>query len=191
MKISTILIGAALCLSLLFGCERREEPKSPIVSPATDHARNSADPQGPYYHGLIEEYRAVLAGDPRNLAALIALGNAYFDTGHWKAAITFYDHALMLDPQNADVRADMGTAYRNMGMSDRALAEYHRVLQQDPGHVNARYNLGIVYAFDKKDHAAAIHAWEELLKLAPNHPQADYIRSTIATFKKGAAKEGQ
>jgi len=60
---------------------------------------------------LIEEYRAILSEDPNNFAALVALGNAYHDSGRRNDAITMYEYALRTDPGNADVRTDMGTAY--------------------------------------------------------------------------------
>jgi tetratricopeptide (TPR) repeat protein len=71
--------------------------------------------RSPYYSGLIEEYRTILAGDPNNLTAITALGNAYFENGQWKETITMYERALIVDPRNVDVRTDPGNAYRNIG----------------------------------------------------------------------------
>ena len=147
-----------------------------------------AQVRNPDYHGLIEEYRATLKEDPENLAAMIALANAYYDSGMWREAIRFYERALTHEPLNADVRTDMGTAYRNLGKPERALVEYRLALNHEPGHLNARYNMGVVYAFDVKNYPVAIHVWEELLRLAPNHPHADDIRTCIVTFKKTLRK---
>lgn len=148
-----------------------------------------AEVRAPYYYGLIEEYKRILAEDPNNLAAIIALGNAYFDSGQWKEAISYYENALRIEPRNADVRTDMGTAYRNMGFPDRALQEYQKALSFEPWHQNARYNIGVVYAYDKKDYAAAIRVWEDLLRHSPNHPRAEQMRLYIIMFKKAVAKE--
>jgi tetratricopeptide (TPR) repeat protein len=186
-----ILITLVLCLSLLPGCAKTDEKKSPALSAATEHPQKLEDSRNPNYPGLIEEYRTILAEDPNNLAAIVALGNAYFDSGQWKRAIKMYEHALRIDPRNADVRTDMGTSYRNIGMPDRALAEYFATLRQEPAHLNARYNMGIIYAYDKKDYKAAIHIWEELLRLAPNFPHADSMRSCIITFRKADKKDCQ
>ena len=178
---------AFLYVPLFFGCSKSEDKKL-VNPPAPEQAGRHSETRTPYYSGLIEEYRSILAEEPDNLAALIALGNAYFDSGQWKNAATMYEHALMIDPRNADVRSDLGTAYRHLGMSERALAEYHLALEHEPGHLNARYNTGIVYAYDKKDYRAAIRVWEELLRLAPNFPEAERIRSSIASIKKGIKK---
>jgi len=86
------------------------------------------------------------------------------------------------------VRTDMGTAYRNIGMPDRALAEYRAALEHEPSHLNARYNMGIIYAHHKKDYKAAIQIWEELLRIAPNFPQAADVRAGIAAFGKDRKK---
>jgi tetratricopeptide (TPR) repeat protein len=155
------------------------------TEPATEHG----ELQPPYYSGLIEEYRAILAEDPNNLAAITALGNAYFDNGQWAEAITMYDRALLINPIDADVRTDLGTAYRNTGMTDRALAEYRTALGHDPGHLNARYNTGVVYASNIKNYREAIRIWEDLLKIAPNYPQAEQMKSMIMTFKKALKKD--
>jgi tetratricopeptide (TPR) repeat protein len=186
-----ISIMAVLCLPLLFGCSKAEEKKSPPVLAKPGQAAKTEEARAPHYHGLVEEYQAILVQDPRNLAALVALGNAYFDSGEWKKAISTYEQALLIEPRNADVRTDMGTSYRQTGMPDRALAEYRLALQYEPAHLNARYNMGIVLAYDKKNYRAAIRIWEDLLKLAPNFPHADRIRSNIASLKQGTGKDGR
>ncbi len=186
-----VCVAAAVCLALFSGCRKADEKKPPAISASVVHTARSEPPQSPYFYGLIEEYQTILAEDPNNIAAMIALGNAYFDSGAWREAIRLYERALKIDPQNADVRTDMGTAYRNMGLPQRAIGEYRRALNIEPGHLNAHFNMGIVYAYDLKDHAVAIRLWEELLRLSPNHPYANYIRSTIAAFKKEHSKGGR
>lgn len=187
MKSLTVVVAA--CFLLLPGCRNADGKKTPTVPAAIEHASKPETIQNPYYYGLIEEYRTILAGEPNNLAAIIALGNVYSDSGAWREAIRLYERALKLDPRNADVHTDLGTAYRNIGMPDRALAEYRLALDSEPGHLNARYNMGIVYAYDIKDYAVAIHVWEELLRLAPSYPQADYMRTCIVTFRKTLNKD--
>jgi tetratricopeptide (TPR) repeat protein len=190
MTMKTLIVAASIFLALLPGCRKADDEMPTAVPTAAVHAPKS-EALTPYYYGLIEEYRTILAEDPNNLAAVMALGNAYFDSGQWREAIRLYQRALTKDPRNADVLTDMGTAYRNLGRPDRALAEYRRALALEPGHVNARYNLGVVYAYDVKDYARAIRAWEELLRLAPNHPEADTMRTSIAAFKKRLKKVDQ
>ncbi len=175
--------------ALLSGYGGAEGGKLYASPSAEGKAGQGDESQPPYYEGLVEEYKALLTEDPNNLAVIIALGNAYYSSGRWKEAATYYGRALGIDPGNSDVRTDMGTAYRNMGMPNRALAEYRTALEYDPGNQNARYNMGIVYAYDKRDYQAAIRVWEDLLRVSPNHPQSDRMRACITTFRK-VLKEG-
>jgi len=176
---TAIVAWVLLALTITGGCkEQGKDANAPVSKAAADKNKS------PNYYGLIEEYQGILAGDPHNLAAIIALGNAYFDAGEWKQAIRHYEQALELDPANANVITDMGTCYRNMGMPDRAIAEYERALKSEPAHQNALFNLGVVYGYDRKDYAAAIRYWEQLLHVSPKHPQADYLQATMAQFRK-------
>jgi len=177
--VAALLAGVLLFLLAAGGC-RKNEQKASI--PGDGAAAEKT--QTPYYCGLIEEYRNVLAGDPHNMAALIALGNAYYDAGQWKPAIQYYEQALQIDPHMADVITDMGTCYRNVGMSDRAITLYVKALAIEPTHQNALFNLGVVYGFDRQDYAKAINCWERLLHVAPKHPKADYVQATMTQFKK-------
>jgi len=192
MPRSVLLAGAFLALMIAGGCREQEKK---VAVPVPDH--HAAGPvtgdksRTPYFYGLIEEYQRVLADDPHNLAAIIALGNAYFDAGIWKQAIRHYEQALQLEPSNADVVTDMGTCYRNMGAFDRAIAEYERALKMEPMHQNALFNLGVIYGLDRKDYATAIGYWERLLHVAPKHPRADYLQATIAQFRKAMRQRTQ
>ncbi len=185
-----LLFLVVLCFVLTAGCKNIQEKKpSGSIPPAVNHVSKSEKSQTPYYYGLIEEYQTTLQQDPNNLAALIGLGNAYSESGAWREAIAEYDRVLKLDPRNADVMTDEGTAYRNIGYPDKALALYRQALTYEPGHLNARYSLGLLYAFNLRDYRAAIRVWEDLLRIAPNHPQAGFIRDNIASFKKAMNKE--
>jgi len=106
-----VFIFAVLFLPVLTSCQRIEEKKPHDAPDETDNSKKPAYAQSPDYSGLIEEYRAILSEDPNNFAALVALGNAYHDSGRRNDAITMYEYALRTDPGNADVRTDMGTAY--------------------------------------------------------------------------------
>lgn len=181
------LAASAVCCALpaAGGC-RQETGKPEQTGRSPEHAQEEGKP---YYHGLIEEYRSLLAEDPHNLAAIIALGNAMYDAGQWRDAVHQYEQALQIDPHSADVMTDMGTCYRNLGMPDLAIQTYERTLAIEPNHQNALYNLGIVYGRDKKEYRKAIAYWEKLLHIVPKHPHADDIRMSIHAFKQALRKK--
>jgi tetratricopeptide (TPR) repeat protein len=176
---TALLAGVIVSLLAAGGCSKNEQK-------AAEQGNRAAAEKSPApnYEGLIEEYQKVLAGDPHNLVAIIALGNAYYDVGKWKLAIHYYEQALKFDPDQADVITDMGTCFRNLGMPDRAIALYERTLAIEPAHQNALFNLGVVYGFDRKDYAKAVKYWDQLLRISPTYPKADYMRTTMAQFKK-------
>jgi cytochrome c-type biogenesis protein CcmH/NrfG len=131
----------------------------------------------------ISMLQGVLKEDPKNLKALIELGNLYFDADQIDRAIQAYSKALEIDPRNADVRTDLGIMYRRKGDPDRAIAEFRKAAQDDPRHVNSRYNMGVVFLHDKGDIKGAIEAWEEYLKLEPTGPRAENIRNQMEKMR--------
>ena len=183
--------AAALLILVLLGGGCKDQSTAPNADRALIEPAVSEHGLTPHYYGLIEEYRSVLAEDPENLAANIALANALYDAGQWKDAIVYYDRSLHINPHNADVITDKGTCYRNLGMIDEAIREYNHALHIDPVHQNALYNLGIVYSHDRKDLPKAINYWERLLDIAPKHPRADYIHASIDGFRRALRKGGQ
>jgi cytochrome c-type biogenesis protein CcmH/NrfG len=149
------------------------KPPAPTSAPALN-----ADTQK-----QISTLQSILKEDPKNLKALIELGNLYFDAEQFDPAIRAYSQALEVDPKNADVRTDMGIMFRRKGDFDRAIAEFKKAGEDDPKHVNSRYNLGVVLLHDKGDLKGAIKAWEEYLKVDNTSPRAENIRNQLEKMK--------
>lgn len=146
-----------------------------------------APPPGPDPAELnlkIQTLKDIVKKDPKNLPALVELGNLYFDSGQPKEAIEAYTQYLAIKPDNADVRTDMGIMYRALGNFDRAIEEFKRAAQSDPKHINSLYNIGIVLLHDKQDIKGAIKAWEEYLKVDSKSEKAQRVRSQIEKMKK-------
>ena len=137
--------------------------------------------------------KSILEKDPRDLQALIGLGNAYFDRDRHQEAIDAYSKALAIDPKNADVRTDMGIMYRKLKQFDKALEAFRQASRENPMHVNSRFNLGIVLKYDKNDLTGAIQAWEEFLKLEelldPGDERPIMVRQEIESMKEPLSKK--
>jgi Flp pilus assembly protein TadD len=127
--------------------------------------------------------KEALAKDPKDLNALISLGNMMMDASRFSEAVDAYQKVLDIDPKNADVRVDMGTCYKNMGKPDFAVKEYRQALEVNPQHLHALKNLGIVYAYDLHDNKEAVKAFEKALAAAPNDPDAERVKQEIQKFK--------
>jgi tetratricopeptide (TPR) repeat protein len=171
------LVLVCLAAVLLFtNCQKKEEPKVQSPFPAGTMVMQNKIPQ----------LQELVRQDPKNLNALVELGNSLMDSGRFPEAVDAYQKALALDPKNTDVRVDMGTCYRSAGQPEKAAEEYKKAIASNPGHPNAHRNLGIVLAFDLKNKQEAIKEFEEYLRVAPAAPDAEKTSQLIAELKKPA-----
>ena len=192
-KQNVILIAAAsLLVGFILGAIVAILKTQPMVAPTPaamvgptvkESGKNITD----NYEEDIRLAKSILEKDPRNLEALIKLGNAYFDTDRYQEAINVYSKALTIDPKNADVRTDMGIMYRKLGQFDKAIQAFRQAAQDQPMHVNSRFNLGIPLKYDKNDLPGAIQAWEEFLKLEaildPDDQRPIMVKQEIESVK--------
>lgn len=129
-----------------------------------------------------EPLLARLQSTPNDPQLLAEIGNIYYDTQTFSEAIAYYQKSLAIK-EDPNVRTDLGTAYFYTGDSDTALAQFDRTLKADPKFENALFNVGMVKFQGKMDVAGAVAAWEQLLKLSPNHPRRAEIEQLIARAK--------
>jgi tetratricopeptide (TPR) repeat protein len=132
-----------------------------------------------------EPLLAKLKANPKDVGALVEVGNIYYDTQNFREAIGYYQQSLKLrdDP---NVRTDLGTAYWQLGDADSALREFEDALKLDPRHANTYYNMGLVKWQGKMDVKGAVNAWEKLLQTNPDFPQKDKIVDLIARARQHA-----
>jgi cytochrome c-type biogenesis protein CcmH/NrfG len=165
-----------------------EEKTPPAILPmGKPSGTESAAPMTAETKGQIAALQDIVKKDPKNVKALVELGNLYFDANQPDNSIEAYSKALALEPANADVRTDMGIMYRRKGQFDKALAEFKKAAESDPKHVNSRYNLGVVLLHDKGDLKGAIAAWEDYLRVDAGSPRAQNIRTQLEKMR-GMAK---
>lgn len=131
----------------------------------------------------LQAYKNVLASDPKNLRANIELANRLYDAGRFADAVPYYQQAFALDPKDVGVSTDFATALYYAGRPDEALAQFDKSLAIDPTHAQTLFNLGIVKRDAKNDPKGAIAAWERLLSVAPNYPDAAKVRTMIGELK--------
>lgn len=178
-----MLLVLFLCVSIAgTGCRKKEEGAEYQGSEGTVQALQDTSQ-------IETQYKDVIAKDPKNYDAIVALGNVYFDSGKFEKAIEMYQKALELNPKDVNVRTDMGTMYRKIGDFDKAIEAFRKSVAVEPNHEQSRFNLGVTLYYDKKDLKGAAAAWEELLKINPNHPEAENIKRVIAEAKNPQTSE--
>jgi tetratricopeptide (TPR) repeat protein len=179
----TLAFVAGIVVGVVITVFHEEKTPSPPAGMSSSPAAKTPTALSPDLSKQIDTLKAILKEDPKNLKALVELGNAYFDSDQMDKAIEIYTRALAIDPKDADVRTDMGIMYRKKGDFDRAVAEFKKAAESDSKHVNSRYNLGIVLLHDKGDLKGSIQAWEDFLRVEPSGPRADNIRVQIGKMK--------
>jgi tetratricopeptide (TPR) repeat protein len=111
------------------------------------------------------------------------LGNLYFDADRYDDAIKWYDEALALAPNDVNLITDLGVCYYYTNRPDKALELFDRSLKLDPKHTKTLLNVGIVKAFGKQDLQGASEAWQQVLKIAPNSPEAQAAKRALDSLQ--------
>lgn len=128
---------------------------------------------------LLGTLKARIEKNPRDIAALVELGNLYFDAAKYDQAVSYYRRALALDPTNPDVRNDEGAALHASGHDIDALKEIDRVLEERPAFPQALFNRAIVLrAMGRR--SDAVSAYRTYLKADPHDPHVADAKAAIA-----------
>lgn len=128
----------------------------------------------------IERLKTLINQNPSDFAAIVRLGNLYFDTSDAAQAIVYYSFGLRINPNQPDVWTDMGTMYWQNGNTAFAEDAYRFVIKNHPGFGNAYINLGLLMRDARHDPKQASTVWTELIKKWPSHPAAERARSLLA-----------
>jgi tetratricopeptide (TPR) repeat protein len=131
----------------------------------------------------LQAYRDILASDPKNAKAAVALADRLYDAGRYSDAVPIYRQALAAEPRNANVSTDLATALYYIGRTDDALEQLNASLAIDPDHAQTLFNLGVVRRDGKKDTKGAVEAWQRLLDAHPDYPEAERVRTLLAQAK--------
>lgn len=82
------------------------------------------------------------------------------------------------DPADVDARLELGVLLLQSGDLAAAEEQWVAAAEQDPERVEALYNLGFLYmSKEPADTAKARDAWQKVLEIEPDFPQADIIRN--------------
>jgi len=148
---------------------------------------NSGVPTGPppmvNLQQKIGELKNIVAADPNNFLAWVALGNEYFDRNQLMDSIQAYDKALEIQPNSPDVLTDQGVMFKRLGWFDRAIENFTKANEIDPAHATSIYNLGVVYRYDLQDLAKAQEAWTRFLEISPTGPGSDRVRQDLEAMR--------
>jgi tetratricopeptide (TPR) repeat protein len=103
---------------------------------------------------------------------------------------------LKLAPNDVNVSTDLGVSYYYTNQADKALEQFSHSLKLDPKHAKTLLNVGVVKAFGKQDLPGAEEAWQKVVELAPDSPEAQAAKRALDSLRSahppgaGAGKPG-
>lgn len=122
---------------------------------------------------------------PDSYEAVILLGNANFDAGHYEIAERWYTNALVKKPDDINARTDLGLTFlfRQPADYDRAIKEFRRSLEKDPKHEQTLQNLTVALT-KKGDVKEAQTTLDKLVAVNPANQDIPKLRSEIEAAKR-------
>lgn len=194
---SIVLTVAGMCFGVIVGwvlATLEADRVARVMPPAASVAQpqgQTAEAQGPppLDEARVKALTTILENDPTNAGAAIQLGSTYFEAEQFDKAIEWYEEALRLDPDSAEASTQLGMTYFFTQGPDPALEQLERSLKMDPNHPRTLLSKGIVLWQGKQDLDGAAAAWEKLVALAPDSPEAQAAQQglqAIAARREGA-----
>lgn len=142
-------------------------------------ASRSGDPEA-----AIAAYENIVAADPANKEAWVALGTLYADAGRNDESRAAFQKVVEIDPSGAyKTFYNIGALIRNQPNAspeenDRAIAAFRKSIEINPDYAPSYRELA--YALlGKGDLAGAKTALESYLEAAPDAPDAAQIRAMV------------
>lgn len=196
MRSDSVVFGIAgiffgVLVGWIIGSQRATVVQTPPPASTAASAPSGSGQAAPAFdEARAAQLRASADRNPSDVEIRVQLGNLYFDAERYDEASQWYEQALKIDPKNVNASTDLGIAYYYSNQPDRALAQFDRSLAIDPKHSKTLLNIGIVRAFGKQDIDGAEKAWQRVLELAPNTPEADVARKGLEGIRAGHGQGG-
>ena len=189
MKSDAIAFGIAgvlfgLIAGWIIGSQQGVARPAPAAAPQASNVPAAAAPRAPVLdEAQVTALQSVAQREPKNAQPRAQLANLYFDADRYDEAIKWYEEALALAPSDVNVITDLGVCYYYTNRPDKALELFSRSLKIDPKHTKTLLNVGIVKAFGKQDLQGASEAWQQVLTIAPNSPEAEAAKRALNSLR--------
>ena len=186
MNRESIVLGFALFFSMsimgwIIWVERPSAPTSsgatPLEASPTATAVPSLDPD------RVAELIATAEADAQDVQSRILLAGMYFDSHSFEQAIPWYEEVVRLMPEDVQAITNLGISYYYVGLPERAVEQLERSLEIEPDHAQTLVSLGVVKAFGLEDLDGASAAWQRVLEVAPDGPEAEAAREALSRLQ--------
>jgi tetratricopeptide (TPR) repeat protein len=174
----------------IIGSQQDRPPAPAPVAAATPATAPGSPAPAAFDESRASALKVTAERNPSDVETRVQLGNLYFDAERYPDAMQWYQAALKVDPKNVNASTDLGIAYYYSNQPDQALAQFERSLAIDPKHSKTLLNVGIVRAFGKSDLDGAEKAWQRVLDIAPDSPEAALAKKGLDGLRAGHAGQG-
>lgn len=185
MRKDSVIFGIAgiflgLLVGWIVGSQQVGPARAPQTAAAPQASAGGATPTAPALdESRVSALKFAAERNPKDADSRVQLGNLYFDAERYPEATQWYRAALDIDPKNVNASTDLGITYYYSDKPDEALKQFEHSLTLDPAHSKTLLNVGIVRAFAKEDLAGAAKAWERVIEVAPNSPEARAAKQAL------------
>jgi tetratricopeptide (TPR) repeat protein len=139
----------------------------------------------------IDPLREILAEDPDDVQALIALGFAYIELRDAAQALPNFEKAQSLEAENIEALVGLGMAYEGLGRFDEALPMYERALGIDPDNDFAKARKAYFLAEIAEEYESALAILRELEAKEEPGSLKEQIQANITEIEGRAAAARQ
>ena len=165
-------------------------PQGPALQPATIFRQGVQAMQNGQLTVAEEDFRTVIALDPRSGAAHVNLGVTYMREKRWDDALAELRTAQTLSPHEPGIPLNIGLAHYRKNDFAAAIEPFSASLQLAPQSLQARYLLGLCYFFTNQYQRAGdtlVPLWEK----ESNNPNYLYVLTIAAGKSSNLALEKQ
>ncbi|MFV1959150.1 MAG: tetratricopeptide repeat protein [Planctomycetota bacterium] len=93
----------------------------------------------------VADLEAKLQANPKDVHALISLGDTYLQLRDAHKALSALEKAESLAPDDAHVQSDLGTLYQQMGQYGKALEKFTKAVEADPGRLGLLLHIAMIH----------------------------------------------
>lgn len=135
------------------------------------------------FDGVVDILKRILQIDESDaFDVLMNIANIlHKEYGNLNDALFHYEKALTYDNKSVETYVRMGNIFIELNMSKKALFQFHTAIQLDSQCLEAFIKVGSIQK-DNDNFIDAIHAYEAILKLKPDFPEA-YFNLVLCLLK--------
>ncbi len=135
------------------------------------------------YNEAVADFSAVIALEPKNVAAYVNRAGAYQSKRDYARALADYDSAAALDPKHPWIFLERGNAYKAKRDFVHARQDYDEAIRLNPG-VSTFFRRRGELRKDQGDFAGASADLDAAIKLKPNDMLAYLARGDLRAAQK-------